>query len=100
MKASCGFTLVELLLVLVLLGLLAGVVGLTIHTAKPIRDADAVSTAIVAERDLAIRSGRSVTITLVVNNGQHSVTADPNGRVVSDSALEVNALTGVRNDFP
>ena len=55
-------TLVELLVVLLLLGITAGVVGLTLHTARPVATIDATQAAIQAARDSAIRFGRSVTV--------------------------------------
>lgn len=95
-----GVTLVELLVVLVLLGLVAGVVGLTIHTAKPITVTDPILAAIAAARDSAIRTGRSVTIVLDVQDAQHEVTASPDGRVAADTALAIDPLNGARNATP
>lgn len=98
MNTARGVTLVELLVVLVLLGLVAGVVGLTLHTSKPISVADPIRSAIAAARDSAIRSGRRVTIALQVNDAQRHVTAIPDGRVFADSALDISPLTGARNE--
>ncbi len=95
-----GVTLVELLVVLVLLSLVAGVVGLTIHTAKPITMTDPTLAAIAAARDSAIRTGHSVTITLEVRDAQREVTASPNGRVVADTALAIDPLNGAPNASP
>jgi len=99
-NAMRGVTLVELLVVLVLLGLVAGVVGLTIHTAKPITVTDPTLAAIAAARDSAIRTGRSVTIILDVHDAQHEVTASPDGRVAADTALAIDPLNGARNATP
>ena len=56
--------MVELLVVLVLLGITAGVVGLTLHTARPVETIDATQAAIQAARDSAIRVGRRVTVAI------------------------------------
>ena len=100
MKAARAVTLVELLVVLVLMGLVAGVVGLTIHTAKPLPSTDPITSAVATARDSAIRSGRSVSITFNVNDAQREVTASPDGRVTADSSLDVDPLTGLRNATP
>ena len=97
MKASRAVTLVELLVVLVLMGLVAGVVGLTIRAAKPLQVTDPITSAIAVARDSASRSGRSVTILLRLSDAQREVTASPDGRVAADSLLGIDPLTGVRN---
>ena len=97
MRAARAVTLVELLVVLVLMGLVAGVVGLTIHTAKPLPPTDPITSAIATARDSAIRSGRSVTVSLQLNDAQREVTASPDGRVTADYSLGIDPLTGVRN---
>lgn len=100
MTGTRAVTLVELLVVLVLIGLMAGVVGLTIHTAKPITITDPITSAIAAARDSAIRTGRSVTFGLEVNDAQREVTASPDGRVLADTVLDIDPLTGERNATP
>jgi prepilin-type N-terminal cleavage/methylation domain-containing protein len=97
---TLGVTLVELLVVLVLLGLVAGVVGLTMHTAQPLAAIDPALSTIAAARDSAIRTGRSVTITLEARDAQREVTAGPDGRVIADTALDIDPLTGARNAIP
>lgn len=93
-------TLVELLVVLVLLGLVAGVVGLTMHTARPPVQTDPIVAAVEAARDSAIRLGRSVTITPQVNGAGHEATAEPDGQVRSDAALDIDPLTGEPHAAP
>lgn len=100
MKRRRAVTLVELIVVLVLLGLVAGVVGLTIHTARPPAQIDPVVAAVQAARDSAIRTGRSVTIRLEVSGTEHEATAGPDGQVRSDSALDIDPLTGQRHAAP
>ena len=93
-------TLLELLVVLVLLGLVAGVVGLTMHTARPPVQTDPVVAVVQAARDSAIRAGRSVTSTLQVNGAGHEATAEPDGQVRSDAALDIDPLTGEPHAAP
>ena len=89
-----GVTLAELLVVLVVLGITAGVAGLTLHTARPIGTVDALQAAIQAARDSAVRTGRSVTVAVSAGGSTRPVTAYPDGRVVADPAVHVNELTG------
>ncbi len=97
MKAPRAVTLVELLVVLVLMGLVAGVVGLTIHTAKPLPPTDPIMSAVATARDSAIRSGQRVTVSLRLGDAQREVTASPDGRVAADSSLGIDPLTGARS---
>ena len=93
-----GVTLVEMLVFLVLLGLLAGVVGLTLRTARPVTTVSPVAAQIAAARDSAIRSGRAVTIALTVGGWHRDATAYPDGQVAADSGLGVDPLTGGARD--
>ena len=87
-------TLVELLVVLLLLGITAGAVGLTLHTARPVATIDATQAAIQAARDSAIRFGRSVTVAVAADGSTRPITAYPDGRVVADLTVHLNQLTG------
>lgn len=87
-------TLVELLVVLVVLGISAGIVGLTLHTARPVAAVDPVRSAIHAARDSAIRIGRSVTVVVSSRVGLGPITAYPDGRVSADPALHLSELSG------
>ncbi|MGH7647951.1 MAG: prepilin-type N-terminal cleavage/methylation domain-containing protein [Gemmatimonadaceae bacterium] len=93
-------TLVELLVVLVLIGIVAGVVGLTMNTTPALAPPDPIAAAVAAGRDSAIRSGHTVTITLHVDDGQRSATATPDGRVLADTSLGIDPLTGMRDAAP
>ena len=90
-----GVTLVELLAVLVLLALVAGVVGLTIHTARPVIRQDPARAAIQAARDSALALGHAVTVIVSGAATVLPVTAYPDGRVLADHALGIDALAGV-----
>ena len=100
MSARRAVTLVELIVVLVLLGVVAGVVGLTIHTARRPVQTDPVVAAVEAARDSAIRTGHTVTITVQANGAEHEATAGPDGLVRADSVLDIDLLTGGRNAAP
>ena len=96
-----GLTLVELIVTLALIGVLAGVVGLTLHTARRVPSIDAPTARLLAARDSALRYGVAVTVTLTV--GGHAIvgTALPDGRVVADPAFKIDAMSGmVRHDSP
>jgi len=99
-KPRRAVTLVELLVVLVLLGLMAGVVGLTIHTAPHTAPDDPVLAVVGAARNAAIRTAHAVTVTLRVDGGEHEATAEPDGEVLADSALQIDPLTGERHAAP
>lgn len=89
-----GLTLIELIVVLAIIGIMAGVVGLALHTAKPVAASDPVRDEIIAAIDSAARIGRRVTITIRSGAGLAHATAYPDGRVVADSALSIDAMTG------
>lgn len=93
-----GVTLIELTVALALLGIVGGVVGLTLHTA---RGAPAIAPAvarIAAARREALRTGIAVTIDLAVEGAPASATALPDGSVVADDVLRIDRLTGERRD--
>jgi type II secretory pathway pseudopilin PulG len=87
-------TLVELLVVIVLMGLLAGVVGLTMNSTPGTVALDPVTTSVMAARDSALRTGHPVTIRITVRRAAHHATAFPDGRVLADAPLAIDALSG------
>ena len=89
-----GITLVELLVVLLLLGLLSGVVGLTLGSAPRVTALDPIIVAVLAARDSALRSGHPITISVAVEGSAHCATAFPDGRVLTDAPLDIEALSG------
>jgi prepilin-type N-terminal cleavage/methylation domain-containing protein len=97
-RASRGFTLAELLVVLVVLGILTGVVGVTLFRAPQRVAAPQWRTAISAARDSALRVGRAVTIVVDADSGNAPVTVLPDGRVVADESLGLDVLAGERTD--
>lgn len=95
-STRAGVTLLELLVVLVILSVLAGVVGIAART--PARTpVDPVRDTIAQLRTAAIDDGIPVSRVLRLATGTlASVTATPDGRVVADSMLHVDQLTGER----
>jgi type II secretory pathway pseudopilin PulG len=91
-------TLIELIVVLVLLSIVAGVVVLAIRATPSARPGDAALARVLAVRDSAIRTGRTRTITVAIAGAQRSATAYPDGRVVADSAFHIDLLSGRPND--
>lgn len=94
LSVTIGVTLIELLVVLVLLGLLSGVVGLTLGSTPRVPALDPVTASVLAARDSALRAGHPVTISVVVQGSAHRATAFPDGRVLSDAPLDIDPLSG------
>lgn len=89
-----GVTLVELIVVLTILGVVAGVTGLAVRRVAPVHEADARAAAIGAVRRAAIDSARVVTADVAGDTVPYRVTAYPDGSVVADRALGIDRLTG------
>jgi prepilin-type N-terminal cleavage/methylation domain-containing protein len=91
-----GVTLVELLVVLAILGVMAGVVGLAV---PPIRRAPEGGAAarVARARQTAVASGRAVTVSVSMDGRPRTATAFPDGSVVADSGLDVDRLSGAIN---
>jgi prepilin-type N-terminal cleavage/methylation domain-containing protein len=87
-------TLIELLVTLALLAILAGVVGLTLHTTPHVPVLDSLAAQVLVARDVALRTGRSVTISLAHDGQVLDATALPDGRVVAAPSLAIDPLTG------
>jgi prepilin-type N-terminal cleavage/methylation domain-containing protein len=89
-----GVTLVELMVVILLLGLLSGVVGLTMGSNPHVASLDPIAVAVMQARDSALSTGHRVTISLRVDGRSRSATAFPDGRVLTDAPIEIDPLSG------
>jgi len=89
-----GLTLVEMLVVLVLLGAIAGVATVAFAPVR-VPAPSPVLDALTAARRKAIGSGRAVTITIAQDSGPPALaTAWPDGRIVADGAVPLDPFTG------
>lgn len=88
----------ELLVVLVLLGILSGVVGLTLRTARRVPTVSPTLARIAAARDSAIRSGHPVSVVLRDGEQLARATAYPDGHVIADPILGIDPATGEARD--
>jgi prepilin-type N-terminal cleavage/methylation domain-containing protein len=86
-----GFTLVELMVVLVILGVMAGVVGLAARSLDETDPASERAAQIADARRRALHTRRPVTLQL---DSARRMVALPDGSVRADSALGLDALTG------
>ena len=94
MTPRAGVTLLELLIVLAILSIMAGVVGLSLHAAPPAHASDDATARVNAARDSAIRLGHAVTVSVMVGSSERMATAFPDGRVVAYTTLGIDPLSG------
>lgn len=92
-----GNTLVELLVVLAILGVVAGVTGLAFRPVSETSPVDAVAAQVATARRDALRTGRPVTVMVSRGGDVVAATAHPDGRVVADTTLAIDPLTGRQN---
>jgi prepilin-type N-terminal cleavage/methylation domain-containing protein len=98
MNPRRGVTLVELLVALAILGLMTGVVVLQAKPARLARS-DWRSDSVATLRRRAVTQGRAQTAILVIDSARaYPLTALPDGRVVADSVMDVDAFTGRRRE--
>jgi prepilin-type N-terminal cleavage/methylation domain-containing protein len=89
-----GVTLVELIVVVAILAVVAGVTTLAFRRADANPNIPVWASAIAAARRMAIDSARTVTLTVTVGDTVLAATALPDGSIVGDSRLAFDRLTG------
>lgn len=90
---NAGVTLVELMVVLAILAMMAGVVGLAVRV--PETDPAAERAARIADaRRQALQTRRPVLLRVEQGDSTWRLVALPDGSVRADSALGLDALTG------
>lgn len=98
-RRRAGVTLVELLVAIVIVGLLAGVVGLAARRAPEPSEAERLATAVANARRTSLRDGRPATIEIRLGGARHAVTALPDGGVIADKVvrerLGIDRVTGI-----
>ena len=94
--ARGGTTLVELLVVLLVLGTILAIVGMSLPApATSAADGDGI-TGVDEARRRATREGRSVSLTVMIDGKPRDATALPDGSVIGDHVLDLDRLTGRR----
>jgi prepilin-type N-terminal cleavage/methylation domain-containing protein len=89
-----GVTLIELIVVLAIVAIMAGVTTLAFRRADMTPTVAPWVSAVAAARRTAVDSGRTVSLTVRVGDKVYAATALPDGSVVADAALGVDRLTG------
>jgi prepilin-type N-terminal cleavage/methylation domain-containing protein len=89
-----GVTLIELIVVLAIVSIMAGVTTLAFRRAEMTPQVAPWVSAIAAARRTAVDSGRTVSLTVRVGDTVYAATALPDGSVVADAALGVDRITG------
>jgi prepilin-type N-terminal cleavage/methylation domain-containing protein len=87
-----GHTLVELLVVLAMLGVVAGIALLAFRPGSEAQPSD--DPVVAKARQRALASGRPVTVSFARAGNAAVVTVLPDGRVVGDSASHLDPFTG------
>ena len=89
-----GVTLIELIVVLAIVAIMAGVTTLAFRRADMTPTVAPWVSAVAAARRTAVDSDRTVSLTVRVGDKVYAATALPDGSVVADAALGVDRLTG------
>jgi prepilin-type N-terminal cleavage/methylation domain-containing protein len=92
--SRAGVTLVELIVVLAILSVIAGVTTLAFSRAKPSVNSPAWQSTIAAARRTALDSARTVSLSVRVGDTIYAATALPDGSFIADPRLGIDRLSG------
>lgn len=95
-----GVTLVELIVVLAIVAVMAGVTTLAFRRADLGPQVEPWVSAVAAARRTAIDSDRAVPLTVRMGDSVYAATALPDGSIVADARLGVDRLTGEVHHAP
>lgn len=96
-RRRCGTTLLELMAVLLIVGVVAGVVSLAVRRLDQPDPADPYTRIATARRD-AVADGIGRALVVRVDGRAMAVSILADGRVMADTALGIDRLTGRRLD--
>ena len=89
-----GVTLAELMVVIVILGVMAGVATVAVRRATPLPGTDPALATLSAARRAALTDGTPRTITVAVDGVRYLATVYPDGRIVTPAPLGLDRLAG------
>ena len=97
-RKRAGVTLVELLVVLAVMGIAAGVVGVAIGPRGRTPAPDPAAATAARMRREALRTGARVTAQVEIRGSVLGVTALPDGSIIADSALHIDRFAGAHDE--
>jgi prepilin-type N-terminal cleavage/methylation domain-containing protein len=89
-----GVTLIELIVVLAILSVIAGVTTLAFRRADTTPSTPTWVSAVAQARRIALDSARTVSLAVRVGDSVYAATMLPDGSVVADPRLGIDRLTG------
>lgn len=93
-----GFTLIELIVALAVMGIAATAAGLAFSRRPAVTAAGSIANEIATARRRALESAREVRLDVRDSTGlRHAIVARPDGSVLADPAVGVSRLTGRAN---
>jgi prepilin-type N-terminal cleavage/methylation domain-containing protein len=95
-----GVTLVELIVVLAIVAVIAGVTTLAFRRADLRPNVPAWVSAVAAARRVAIDSAKTISLTVTVGDSIYAASALPDGSVVADKRLGIDRLIGEPKHAP
>lgn len=94
MRARSGFTLLEMLLVIFILGMLTGIAGLSLARVPVHAPISRVQAELAEARRAAVLDGRIVTVEIATDSSRVTATFFPDGSGLVDGNERVDRLSG------